>query len=533
MSDTPDDQTRLITALCEPARHGAACKGVRVIETHISYVVLTGAFAYKIKKHIALPFVDFSTLEARRRFCFEELRLNRRLAPSLYLDVVAITGSAEDPVLGGRGPACEYAVRMREFPQDALLSRELERGQISAEEIDTLAAMVAAFHAAIPAAPADGPFGTPEDILRYARENFTETGAVADTADRDALAGLRDWTEVEFAARKPNFEARRRAGFVRECHGDLHLGNIARIDGNITIFDCIEFNEHLRWIDVVSEVAFTAMDLEDRGRPDLARRYLDRYLSITGDYAGLAVYRFYVVYRALVRAKIASLRLGQLPAGNGQAALTREFRGYLSLAQRHAAPARPGIVITHGLSGSGKTAATQWLLEHIGAIRIRTDVERKRGQRIDASARSGSPLAGGLYAPDITRATYARAGELARAAVAGGFRAIIDGTFLKRWQRDAARALAAELGMPFVIVSFRAEDATLRRRIAGRAAAATDASEANEAVLDHQQAMQEPLGPDEAPFVVTYDAQAPLEHSRDPQAWQGVLARLGNPERTG
>jgi aminoglycoside phosphotransferase family enzyme/predicted kinase len=530
MSDSPARQARLIAALCEPRRHGAACAAVRVIETHISYVLLTGEFAYKIKKCIALPFVDFSTLDARRRFCIDELRLNRRLAPTLYLDVVAITGGADDPVVGGSGPACEYAVRMREFPQDALLSRELERGQLSVEEIDALAAMVAAFHATIPAARADGPFGTPEDILRYARANFLETGAVADTGDRDALAGLRHWTEREFAAREGMFESRRRAGLVRECHGDLHLGNIARIDGNITIFDCIEFNEQLRWIDVASEVAFTAMDLEDRGRPDLGARFLDRYLAITGDYAGLGVYRFYVVYRALVRAKIACLRLRQLTSGDERAGLAREFRGYLALAQRHASPTRPAVVITHGLSGSGKTAATEWLLEHIGAIRIRTDVERKRGHGLAASARSGSTLAAGLYAADATRATYARVCAFARAAVTGGFCTIIDGTFLMRWQRDAARALAAELRVPFVIVSFAAADATLRQRIVQRAAAATDASEADAAVLARQRATQEPPGPDEAPFVVTYDAQAPLGRSRDPRAWQDVLARIGIPE---
>jgi len=344
---------------------------------------------------------------------------------------------------------------------------------------------------------------------------------------------LRDWTEREFDARRGAFESRRRAGFVRECHGDLHLGNIARIGGKITIFDCIEFNDHLRWIDVLSEVAFTTMDLEDRGRRDLAHRFLDRYLALTGDYEGLAVYRFYAVYRALVRAKVACLRMVQLADGAQRTPLLREFRGYLALARRLAHPAPPALVVTHGLSGAGKTAVTQHLLEDIGAIRIRTDVERKRAHGPATPSPGGAPRASVLYAPDVTRATYAHACDLARRAMEGGFRAIIDGTFLKRWQRDAARALAAELGMPFVIVSFRAEDATLRRRIAGRAAAATDASEANEAVLDHQQAMQEPLGPDEAPFVVTYDAQAPLEHSRDPQAWQGVLARLGNPERTG
>jgi len=526
MSDLPADQTRLIAALSEPRRHGPACTAVRLIETHISCVLLTGAFAYKIKKRIALPFVDFSTLAARHRYCLEELRLNRRLAPDLYLDVVTITGTVDEPVLGGSGPVQEYAVRMREFSQDALLSAELAHGELCAEEIDTLAAMVASFHATIPAAPA-GPFGTSADILSHARANFTETAAAPNAADRATLDLLRAWTEREFVRRKTALDARRATGFVRECHGDLHLGNIARIDGAITIFDCIEFNEHLRWIDVASEVAFTAMDLEDRGRADLASRYVDRYLSITGDYAGLAVFRFYVVYRALVRAKIAYLRLQQLPEGADRAGVAREFRGYLALARRHATMPRPAILITHGLSGSGKTAVAQGLLEHLGAIRIRTDIERKRIHGVAPQDHPGVLPAEGLYAAEVTRATYARTLDLARAVVGGGSHAIIDGTFLRRWQRDGARALATELDVPFVIVSLRADNLTLRQRIAQRAAAATDASDATVEVLEYQIATQEPLGPDELPLAVAYDAQAPLPHARNAQTWDAVVARIG------
>jgi aminoglycoside phosphotransferase family enzyme/predicted kinase len=527
MSDPRDDQTRLVAALSEPRRHGAACTGVRVIETHISYVLLTGRFAYKIKKCIALPFADFSTLAARHRFCLEELRLNRRLAPSLYLAVVAITGSADQPVLGGSGPVLEYAVQMREFAQDALLSSELQHGELRAEEIDTLAAMVASFHSLIPAAPADSHYGTPSVILDYARANFTETATTPDATDRATLDQLRDWTEGEFVRRKSALDGRRTRGFVRECHGDLHLGNIARVDGAITIFDCIEFNEHLRWIDVASEVAFTAMDLEDRGRADLAHRYVDRYLSHTGDYAGLAVFRFYLVYRALVRAKIACLRLEQVPDAGERALLAGEFRGYLALARHLAAPPRPAIVITHGLSGSGKTAVTQSLLERVGAIRIRTDIERKRISGIAPLDRRESPPAQGLYAADVTRATYARAIDLARAVVDGGSPAIIDGAFLHRWQRDAARALATDLGVPFVILSLRADSHILALRIAQRAAAAADASDATVAVLEHQIATQEPLARDEKPWVVAYDSAAPLPPAGNAEAWDAVVARIG------
>ena len=333
--------------------------------------------------------------------------------------------------------------------------------------------------------------------------------------------------EREHALRLAAFERRKADGFVRECHGDLHLNNIAVIDGEVTVFDCIEFNDELRWIDVMSEIAFTTMDLADRGRPDLAHRFVNAYLERTGDYAGLAVFPFYLVYRAMVRAKIACLRLGQLPPGDERTALVAEYRGYVDLATHYARAPHPALVVTHGLSGSGKTTLTQGLLEWIGAIRIRTDVERKRLHGLDARARSGSGLDEGLYAADATERTYRRALELAEAVAAAGGVAIVDGTFLKRWQRDLFRARAAELGFPFVILAFTASDATLRARIVERAQRATDASEADLGVLDGQLRTREPLAADERAYVVDIDAEAPPERSRDPATWRAVCARLG------
>src|SRR6266545_2231363 len=269
--DVAGDQARLVFALGNPTAFGDSVARVERIETHISYVFLTGAYAYKIKKAVALGFLDFSTLDARRRFCEEELRLNRRLAPELYLDVVAITGTPDNPVVGGAGPALEYAVKMREFPQDALASRMLARGELDRTHIDRLAAEVAAFHGRIDVATADGPYALPAEILQRANDNFAQVRPLLDDeAERAALDTLADWTRHEHAVRATAFGARRRCGFVRECHGDLHLGNIAILDGAVTIFDCIEFNDHLRWIDVMSEVAFAVMDMQDRKRPDLA-----------------------------------------------------------------------------------------------------------------------------------------------------------------------------------------------------------------------------------------------------------------------
>lgn len=522
------DQARLVAALANPARFGPACTSVTVLETHISYVLLTGKHAYKLKKAVDLGFLDFTTLASRRFFCEQELRLNRRLAPELYLDVVAITGTIDEPVIDGKGPVLEYAVKMREFPQDALASRVLDRNELGVADIDMLAAKVAAFHATSQKAAADSAFGAPETILRAALANCKSLLAgAASPAERRTIEALHTWTEREHAARNAAFRGRREGGFVRECHGDLHLGNIAVIDGEVTIFDCIEFNEQMRWIDVMSEVAFTAMDLQDRGHAELAHRFVNAYLEITGDYAGLSVLRFYLVYRALVRAKIALLRAIQLPPGEARAPLYAERDGYLRLAEAYARSPEPAILITHGITGCGKTTLSQALLEQIGAIRIRTDVERKRLHGLAPTARSDAATARMLYGADATRRTYDHVLHLAASVAAAGFVAIVDGTFLRRWQRDRFRRLAAELGIPFVIVAFSASEGVLRRRVAERARRGTDASDADVAVLEHQLGVRQSFGADEVGDIVTYDAAAPLADARSPHAWSAVIDRIG------
>ncbi len=420
---------------------------------------------------------------------------------------------------------------MREFAQDDLASRMLARGELSPAHIDALAAVVADFHGRIGIARADGPFGSPEDVHDYALQNFAQMMPLFDDAsDRASLVELSLWTEAEFAARATAFRRRKADGFIRECHGDLHLGNIALVDGSITIFDCIEFNDHLRWIDVMSEAAFAAMDLEDRGRPDLGHRFLNAYLEATGDYAGLAVLRFYLAYRALVRAKVVSLRQSQLAPGSERSASLAEFRGYVRLAQRYARQLQPAIVITHGLTGCGKTTLTQALVELTGAVRVRTDIERKRLHGLSSRARTASALDSGLYAPDVTKETYRRALSLAGEIVGAGDIAIVDGTFLKRWQRDLFREFAAAQGIPFVIVSFAADIATLRRRVEERARRGADASEADVSVLEHQVHTCEPLGADELSYVVSYDAGTPLDHAQRLESWREVLDRLAVPK---
>lgn len=479
-------------------RRLVAATGLQVVETHISFVLLDGTFAYKIKKAVDLDFLDFTTLPARRFYCSEELRLNRRLAPSLYLDVVPVTGTLDAPVLGGEGTAIEYAVKMRQFDQDGLLSRVLARDELTPAHVDEIAAAVAAFHGEAARAESDAPFGRPDGVMGPVRQNFVQMqGAIEDAGDRAKLEQLHAWTDGEAARLTPVFERRNREGFVRECHGDLHLGNVALVDGRATLFDCIEFNPSMRWIDVMSDVGFLVMDLRDHGRPGYAARLLGAYLESTGDYAGLAVLRFYVVYRALVRAKIACLRIAQTGDAGERARLVEEYRTYLALAIAETSPPHLGVVITHGVTGSGKTTRAQEIVESEGAIRIRSDVERKRLVGLDAGARTGSAVGGGPYGKDASRRTYQRLATLAGEIVVAGYPVVIDAAFLERWQRDLLRRTAASLHVPFAILDCTAPEPALRARVRQRLEDGHDASEATIDVLEHQLATAEPLAADE------------------------------------
>jgi aminoglycoside phosphotransferase family enzyme/predicted kinase len=506
------DQAKLVASLRNPAAFGpgAGAEPVSVIETHISYVLLTGQYAYKIKKAVDLQFLNFSTLAARRHYCEEELRLNRPLAPSVYLNVVAITGTVNAPVIGGDGPVLEYAVKMRQFGPDALLSDMLACGALTDAHIDQLAEVVASFHAATIRAAADAPYGRLDDILRPALENFTQLLAVVDEArDRPDLESLRAWTGGAHTTGATLFLSRRRHGFVRECHGDLHLGNIALIDGHVTLFDRLEFNESMRWIDVMNDVAFVIVDLEERKRPDLAARFLTAYLEATGDYEGLGVLRFYVVYRAMVRAKVARFRMRQLTSPDEREKLRLEYRAFVDLARRHSRPLRAAIIITHGLAGAGKTTCAESLIERTGGVRIRTDVERKRLHGLEPGASSASPVGLGLYTAEGSLQTYLHVCALARSVAEAGYIAVVDGAFLKRWQREMFRETAAAHGLPFAILAVSAAEAILRERIARRRERGGDASEATIAVLEAQLRGYEPLDAEERKLVVRCETDGP------------------------
>ena len=471
----------------------AAClPGAEIIETHISWVILTGDYAYKIKKPLSLGFLDFSTLEKRRFYCQEEIRLNKRLAPDIYIKAIPISGTTVHPVLDGEGPAQEWAVKMRAFPSHSTLDRAPD---LAPHQFDAIADQVATFHQDIALAPIDSEHGSPHQVQLPILQNFQQIRDLnPPPALLDAMAPIEEWAQAEGARLVPFFAERKAAGYIRECHGDLHLGNIAWLkkDGDEVplIFDGIEFNPDLRFIDVISEMAFLAMDLHHRGRSDLAWRTLNRYLELTGDYAGLAALPYYMTYRAMVRAKVAAIRARQSD-GDFAESLT-----YLTLAAGFIRKQHPAMVLMHGVSGSGKTVLSQYLLEDLGAVRLRSDVERKRLYGLTPLADSRS-VPGGIYTREAGQRTLEHLLALTRKLLTEGFRVIVDATFLAREWRDPFTAQARSMNVNWCWVDPQVPEAELRDRVSRRAAHGQDASEAGLEVLEAQLASQEPLGPEE------------------------------------
>ncbi|MCC8998465.1 MAG: AAA family ATPase [Candidatus Contendobacter sp.] len=511
------DQTVLIAALLRPECYPHPVATVDHLQTHISHVLLAGDYAYKIKKPLNLGFLDFTSLERRKYYCEEELRLNRRLAPEIYLDCIAIGGEPAHPILGGDAClAIEYAVRMRRFPQDALLDRVLAAGRLEPGHLDALARRLAEFHRAIAVADPAAPFGEPERVRQPMLDDFTQTRPLlADPADREVLSTVERWTLAASERLRPQLAERKAGGWIRECHGDLHLGNMALADaGQIMIFDGIEFNEDLRWIDVVNDLAFLTMDLRSRGADAFAQRLLNTYLEHSGDFAGAALLSYYQVYRAMVRAKINAIQSCQ----DGVPTAAREAAGalcrdYLRLALALTQEPAPFLLITHGVSGSGKSRRTGQLLERFpDAIRIRSDVERKRLFGLGPLDDSNSTLGGGLYAPDVSARTYARLLQLADLLLAAGHPVLVDATFMKRDHRQPFRELAARRGVPFILLDCAADPDTLRARVAARRARGDDAAEANVEVLERQLRYDQPPAADENPLKT--DGDGDLERLR-------------------
>lgn len=461
------------------------------VETHISIVLLTGPFAYKFKKPLDLEFLDFSTLDRRREACRTELQLNRRTAPELYVDVVTITGSVEDPVLDGEGAPIEYAVKMKEFPQEARMDNVVERGAVTDDMIDRTADEVSDLHLKSDVVELDRGMSEAEhqrEELDQTYEQLTELleqlSVSTETADR-----VYDWGKRFLEDHGAHFDNRAQEGRIHDLHGDLHLQNIAWFDDRPVFYDCIEFNDAYRHIDPINELAFLTMDLERIGTRAHSWRLTNRYLEKTGDYTGVQMLPYFKAYRAMVRAMVAGIKHVGSRCEQEDVAVSDRMTSYL---QQMDAPLSRGpsvLVLMYGVSASGKTTISQQLLQRLGGIRVRSDVERRRIHDLNPmeSEVSSYDVEEGLYSEESTHRTYERLQLVADDLLDSGYPVFVDATFLDRTHRKWFHELAERREVPIRIVHPEAPEEELRRRIRERTRAEEPIlTDADEQVLNHQ-----------------------------------------------
>lgn len=494
-----------LKGLLNPGAYSHACGEMVLIETHISWVILTGEFAYKLKKPVKFNFVDFSTLARREYFCREEVRCNRSFAPELYLGLGVVV-ETPDGVAMVRDPdeavsPLEWAVVMRQFDPEHGLDRLLSRGELTAAMLHDFGATLAARHAALPRLDGDAA-EVPRRIFGPVEDSFSEIANTGLAPIYQAMLAETHGLARALGERlRSRFDARITHGQVRECHGDLHLSNLALVDEKVTAFDCLEFNENLRWIDTMSDVAFLFMDCHVRGELGCAYGFLDGYVDASADYGGLVLLPYFAAYRSIVRAKVAALRWAQEDGAAAEARFLTHLRWADDWLKRP-----PGtLVLTCGLSGSGKSHLAGRLLGTLPAVRLRSDVARKSLAGLDVLADSDSPMEGGLYSAEFSARTFDHLAEVAGELLRAGENVIVDATFIERRLRERFTALGDEIGGGAWILYCDAPEAVLRERLAARTG---DPSEATGQVLDLQLGRFEPPGPDEP--VIRVDTSAPL-----------------------
>ena len=509
--DTPAVQAAFAAAMQDPAAYAAlhAVPGpVTCIETHVSWVFLTGPFAYKVKKPLRLSFIDYSTAERRLELCREELRLNRRHAPGLYVDVVPITGTPAAPRVGATdAPPFEHALRMVQFDPRLELTQLLQSGDVEVHELQEFGQRIARMHTTAAIAASDGTFGTPGSAHRITLDNFEEIARVLPGREEaQCMAQLRGQAQRLFEAGRRLMEQRRQDGRIRECHGDLHCGNVVRWQGTLVAFDGLEFDPGLRFIDVASDLAFLTMDLAVHGRTDLRREALQAWLETSGDFEAVALLPYFELYRALVRAKVAALRGQQArdtaAGATGAATLAHQ---YLDWAVSQIDRPRPRLVVMAGLSGSGKTWLARRIAARCHALVVRSDIERKRLAGLQPLDTSASAPDAGIYSREFNARTYERLRDCAGNCLRGHESVIVDAASLRRGERELFLVAGREHAADVAIVHCVAPLDVLKRRVAGRVATGADASEATVALLDRQPSYWESFSGDELRHVVTVD----------------------------
>jgi len=496
---------RHLQSLLSPQAYPHPVKDVRLVETHISWLLLTGELVYKIKRPVHFPFVDLRSAEHRRFLCHEEVRLNRRFAPTLYLGVSQITADNNGVQIDGSGPVLESSVRMRQFDPGEQLDHLLERRALQPTELFEFGRELARIHATLPAADASHHWGQPQAVRAMFLRNLDECAGVLGNNVPPALRASLD----ETARRAAVWMAHRRSRHhVRECHGDLHCSNIVKLEGRLCAFDGLEFDPALRWIDVADEIAFLLADLAPYNDPLLQQAFLSGYLLESGDYDAARYLFLYQVHRLLVRAKIVSL------SGEGPPA-----SAFVVAAQRMLGPKRPVLILMSGLSGSGKSWLARQLAPTLRAIQLRSDIERKRLTGSNIHARAASAPGTGLYSAEATERLQVSLLADADSLLSGGMTTIVDATFLRWNHRRAFLNLAARLGVPVRIVRCDAALDVLRARIDGRATRGNDPSDADSSVLAWQLQHDELFDSGECGVLVRVS-------SEDPQMLQTARQQL-------
>lgn len=473
----------------------------QIIETHISVVLLVDDYAYKLKKAVDFGFLNFTALDQRKHYCEEEVRLNSRMAPKLYLGVVAFindngTLRCVDPEqLDKNSQVVEYAVKMRRFEQNKLFSNQFIKSTISMDTIKEIAQVIASFHTDLPAIT-HGSLGTSAAVNIPVVQNFEQILPLLPSKAWEAsINTLQRWSEEQYSLLESCLDLRKQQGFIKECHGDLHLGNITEYNGSIQIFDGIEFNDEFRFIDTINDLAFLVMDLYHRQQDGLANQLINEYLDITGDYEGLKLLRFYLVYRALVRAKISLFRYQQLTDEDEKNACEDEFSGYVKLAEKLTEPTIARLCLMRGVSGSGKSWLSQQLLTEQHLLRVRSDKERLRIHSGDENR----------YSPEVSAMTYQRLLAITEICLDANWPVIVDATFLKEAHVDPFKKLAVEKQAPFNVIHVTASETTLVQRIESRLTEKNDISEATVSVMQDQLKELETLAPEYNEVLINTD----------------------------